>query len=249
VNSSGEAIDCFECNSDPTDYGWWDPDCDQDGYAGHRVYFPDTYNCFTDVKDDGSVDRKSARIVATDEPCMYYDAIPDVAVGYWRCFCESNLCNSDLCEDCIDPKPTPTGDSSSVSPTPTGDSSSVSPTPTGDSSSSSSSSSESSSSSPSSSATSASSTSEMPPTPDPLTGLTCYSCTDCTTVDENTETIVGEHGKVFKTCAASITKGIDGEDVVIRGGDYNAHPDGFCQHEPEMWTCFCTTDLCNNDSV
>ncbi|CAL4122798.1 unnamed protein product, partial [Meganyctiphanes norvegica] len=79
-------------------------------------------------------------------------------------------------------------------------------------------------------------------TPIPGEGVRCYNCVNCPTVDGST-TIIQRPG--HKTCSTGIFLT---NSMVVRGSSDKTHPDGECTDEGDAFTCFCTGDLCNDDS-
>ncbi|CAL4065488.1 unnamed protein product [Meganyctiphanes norvegica] len=78
---------------------------------------------------------------------------------------------------------------------------------------------------------------------DPATTLRCYHCIDCGTVDEDTTPIIEDN---FLSCSTiMILESVE----VIRGGSYDAHPDGECVEHTESLSCWCNGDLCNKHTI
>ncbi|CAL4069649.1 unnamed protein product [Meganyctiphanes norvegica] len=76
-------------------------------------------------------------------------------------------------------------------------------------------------------------------TPAPPTGLQCYSCTNCPDVDENTHITQNID---FMACSFSI---LHSNGATIRGASKVEHIDGECEDSGSIFTCYCTSDLCN----
>ncbi|CAL4121028.1 unnamed protein product [Meganyctiphanes norvegica] len=80
-------------------------------------------------------------------------------------------------------------------------------------------------------------------TSDPAATFSCYNCMDCATVDEDTTPIIEDK---FLSCSTIV---ILESVVVIRGGNYDAHPDGECVTNTGSVQCWCTGDICNRNSI
>ncbi|CAL4122797.1 unnamed protein product, partial [Meganyctiphanes norvegica] len=85
-------------------------------------------------------------------------------------------------------------------------------------------------------------------TPQPTTtpvsgeGVRCYSCLNCPTVDGSTNVIQRPD---HNTCSTAIYLT---NSMVLRGSSDKSHDNGECIDEGDAFTCFCTGDLCNDDS-
>ncbi|CAL4096471.1 unnamed protein product [Meganyctiphanes norvegica] len=77
----------------------------------------------------------------------------------------------------------------------------------------------------------------------PGSSLQCYNCIGCSSVEEGTTPVV-EDG--FLSCMTTVF--LDSSQV-IRGGNYEEHPDGECIGNSETFSCWCSQDLCNNDQI
>ncbi|CAL4122633.1 unnamed protein product [Meganyctiphanes norvegica] len=86
----------YICDSDA------DPDCVQDNYDGKTGYDYGVFSAFTQVYYDGSnrVRRGSMDEVREEGSCRDY---ADIAIS---CYCNSNLCNNHLCQQCQFPNST-----------------------------------------------------------------------------------------------------------------------------------------------
>ncbi|CAL4179628.1 unnamed protein product [Meganyctiphanes norvegica] len=80
-------------------------------------------------------------------------------------------------------------------------------------------------------------------TSDPATTLRCYHCIDCGTVEEGTTPIIEDN---FPSCSTIL---LLGSNEVIRGGSYDAHPDGECATTTDSVQCWCNGDLCNKNTI
>merc|ERR1711970_657049 len=74
----------------------------------------------------------------------------------------------------------------------------------------------------------------------PSGGLKCYQCIACDTVDDSTPVVSDE---TYRSC---VTTAFLNSAEVIRGGNYDEHPDGECAQHTESLSCWCTSDICND---
>ncbi|CAL4082511.1 unnamed protein product [Meganyctiphanes norvegica] len=76
--------------------------------------------------------------------------------------------------------------------------------------------------------------------------LSCYSCYDCPEVDTNTQVVQGPE---ISSCVTTILMN-SRTHVVIRGDSRDDDiVDGECQQHDEALSCWCTSDLCNDQIV
>ncbi|CAL4173282.1 unnamed protein product, partial [Meganyctiphanes norvegica] len=139
---------------------------------------------------------------------------------YTSCYCTGSYCNTDsYCEQCGVSPPTPR----TTEHTTTEPLTTTDTTPAA--------------------ATTEPLTTTFATTSESTTTLSCYHCIDCDTVDEGTTPIIEDN---FLSCS---TIAFLNSAAVIRGGSYDAHPDGECVITSSTVTCWCNGDLCNKHTL
>ncbi|CAL4135673.1 unnamed protein product [Meganyctiphanes norvegica] len=223
---TGHTLSCYGCHSADSSLGDYDATCAEDGYTGNVMADTTVKVCFTEVYTDGSgVVRRSGWPTSGWSDGSCYETGHSI-----MCFCSSDTCNSDLCFHCsfTTVEPHTTSEHSTTEHSTSGLLTTSEGNTTDD------------------ITTEPLSTTILPPvSTTPVKTLNCYSCFNCAIVDSDTP--VADNGD-YKACFTSLTH-IGTEAVVIRGGDYDEHGDGECDHENSTFTCYCTGDLCNDAEV
>ncbi|CAL4177386.1 unnamed protein product [Meganyctiphanes norvegica] len=143
--------------------------------------------------------------------------------GYITCFCKDKNCNTDsYCEQCFSTLTPSTPEQTTV--TTTEPLTSTYTTTTAE---------------PTSPTTDASPATTI----DPAANLSCYNCMNCASVDEDTTPTIEDN---FLSCSTIL---VLESGLVIRGGSYDAHPDGECVTNTATVQCWCTSDICTRNSI
>ncbi|CAL4180630.1 unnamed protein product [Meganyctiphanes norvegica] len=245
----GCAFTCYGCSSDPT-YEEYDENCMNDGYDGLVISHESFISCYTEVYENGAVERYAESSEHQDGECEWKED----TVSYWRCHCNTVKCNSDLCQHCYNGTThstihttqtttvttTETTEPTTVTTTPTTEPTTVTTTATTESTTVTTTATTESTTTTTESTTTEASTTQLSTTSVPSAGLRCYSCIDCPAVDEETPHAVD---LLFQSC---VTVTMGSESMVMRAGDYNLRQDGECFNEDAGIFCYCVGNLCNN---
>ncbi|CAL4061030.1 unnamed protein product, partial [Meganyctiphanes norvegica] len=189
VHSDEYAV-CYYCSSDSND-DIYDPECATDGYDGPNWAL--TYSCYTDIYANGMVKRNVDTGIHDDGECKYIPGSPDK----WRCYCDTNNCNNNLCQHCYDVTAFTQGSTTEDPETTTATHPVTTFTTT----------TPGCITHPGTTMTGLPTTiSTMNPgntttTAKPSQGLTCYSCLNCSSTDDNTITATDIN---FQTCVTAI---------------------------------------------
>ncbi|CAL4229961.1 unnamed protein product, partial [Meganyctiphanes norvegica] len=218
-------LTCYNCHDDPDGgsytYTPYDPDCGHFYYNGNTDERVDAgLTCVTVIENSGYVTRGIYMSPGHADGECYYGS------SYTRCHCTGDSCNTaSYCEQCRYPKPTPSTTEVTTHPT---SKSTIGTTE----------------------ATSLTTKEPISTTTDDiaitttnqLEWLKCYNCIDCSSVDESTPVIEDENFITCVTIMVVISKEVD----VVRGGSYDEYVDGECVQHSEIFSCWCTSNLCND---
>ncbi|CAL4059745.1 unnamed protein product, partial [Meganyctiphanes norvegica] len=88
----------------------------------------------------------------------------------------------------------------------------------------------------------ATSTSEPEATTTEGSGLICYHCADCSNIDDSIPVI---QDSSFSSCVSTVFLN---SEHVIRGGSKEPRPDGECEQFEATFSCWCSSDNCNDQT-
>jgi len=214
------ALTCYSCSDDPNSLFPYDPEC--------GIY---SYNNVENTIED-TTPREICYILLKNNGNVqrgknnnggkYDDGDCRYGTSFTECYCTGDLCNTDsYCSQCGYPKPTPVATETTTSTTST-----TTTTP---------------------STTSEAPTTTLSTTTESSSGgsLTCYNCFDCPSIDQNSTPVVED--EEFLTCVTSVLLNI--KDEVVRGGSFDDRQDGECVQFDGVFSCWCTSSLCNGNIV